>query len=423
MNTKPRQNDEFHPSMAHLETSAPFAGHRPAEHLGAVKPPLHPASTFVFPSAEEGAAHMETAYGVEGAQSPEKPGYIYSRLSNPTLEVAEQRLAAWDASESAAFFASGMAAISTALLAWSGQERAVWYCEPLYGGSEHFIRDILPKWGVAVKALKGLEALDAALSEADGVLPGILYLETPANPTLQLHRIRTAADWARTHEREDHPIQVMVDNTYLGPVLQRPLEHGADLLVYSATKYIGGHSDLIAGAVSGRRGSVAKVVEFRHFLGGMADPHTAWMLARSMETLAIRMERQQATAEHVFNFLRTHEHVTRLRTGWQADLHTERDRAIAAEQMLGGGSMGAFEVAGGREAAFQVLNKLKHFQLAVSLGSTESLAEHPASMTHAGVPKDVKAAHGITEGLIRISIGLEHPDDLIDDLRQALAQL
>lgn len=409
--------------MAHIETTAPFAGHHPAEHLGAVKPPLHPASTFVFPSAEAGAARLETAYGVEGAQPPSEPGYIYSRLSNPTLEVAEKRLAAWDASESAAFFASGMAAISTALLAWSGATRAVWYCEPLYGGTEHFIREILPQWGVDVRALAGLDALDTALAEADGALPGCIYLETPANPTLQLHRIRTAADWARTHEREDHPIQVMVDNTYLGPILQRPLEHGADLLVYSATKYIGGHSDLVAGAVSGRAASVDKVREFRHFLGGMADPHTAWMLARSMETLAIRMERQQATAMHVFDFLRAHPKVTRLRTGWSEDLQTEQDRAIAAEQMRGGGSMGAFEVAGGRTAAFQVLNHLKHFQLAVSLGSTESLAEHPASMTHAGVPNDIKAVHGITEGLIRISIGLEHPDDLIEDLRQALALL
>ena len=160
MNTKPRQNDEFHPSMAHLETSAPFAGHRPAEHLGAVKPPLHPASTFVFPSAEEGAAHMETAYGVEGAQSPEKPGYIYSRLSNPTLEVAEQRLAAWDASESAAFFASGMAAISTALFAFLKPGDHVLMQTGLYGGTTSLAEHDLKAMGIEVSYTAGLSVLD-----------------------------------------------------------------------------------------------------------------------------------------------------------------------------------------------------------------------------------------------------------------------
>jgi methionine-gamma-lyase len=404
--------------MPHLFTSAPFAGHNPAENLGAVKPPMHPASTFVFPNAETGAAHLETAYGVPGAEAPERPGYIYSRLSNPTLELAEKRLAAWDASDDALFFASGMAAISTALLAMTKGGGGVAFCPPLYGGTEHFIREILPLWNIHVRELTGgLDDLDDFT-----VLPSCIYLETPANPTLQLHRIQQAADWARAHETPEHPIAVVVDNTYLGPILQRPLEHGADLLVYSATKYIGGHSDLVAGAVSGRQTMVDRVREFRHFLGGMAAPQTAWLLARSMETLAVRVERQQATAGRVFEFLRTHPQVQRLLSGWTEDL-SKADQAIAAEQMRGGGSMAAFEVPGGRPAAFAVLNRLKHFQLAVSLGSTESLAEHPASMTHAGVPPEVKAHHGITEGLIRISIGLEHPDDLIEDLRQALEAL
>jgi methionine-gamma-lyase len=355
---------------------------------------------------------------VPGAEAPERPGYIYSRLSNPTLELAEKRLAAWDASDDALFFASGMAAISTALLAMTKGGGGVAFCPPLYGGTEHFIREILPLWNIHVRELTGgLDDLDDFT-----VLPSCIYLETPANPTLQLHRIQQAADWARAHETPEHPIAVVVDNTYLGPILQRPLEHGADLLVYSATKYIGGHSDLVAGAVSGRQTMVDRVREFRHFLGGMAAPQTAWLLARSMETLAVRVERQQATAGRVFEFLRNHPQVQRLLSGWTEDL-SKADQAIAAEQMRGGGSMAAFEVPGGRPAAFAVLNRLKHFQLAVSLGSTESLAEHPASMTHAGVPPEVKAHHGITEGLIRISIGLEHPDDLIEDLRQALEAL
>ena len=200
------------------------------------------------------------------------------------------------------------------------------------------------------------------------------------------------------------------------------MEHGADVLVYSATKYIGGHSDLIAGAASGKADAVARIREYRHFLGGMADPNTCWMLMRSMETLAIRVRHQQDVAEQVFAHLRNHPKVQRFISAWSVDL-SDSNKAVAEEQMLGGGAMAAFEVAGGRAGAFRVLNAFKHFQLAVSLGSTESLAEHPASMTHAGVPPEVKAQYGISEGLIRISVGIERPEDLIADLDQALAQV
>ncbi len=408
--------------MAYRETTAPFVGHHPADHEGSIKTPIYPTSTFKFSSAEEGAAHMETAYGVPGAAAPKGPNAIYSRLSNPTLSAAEQRLSAWDESEDAAFFASGMAAITTTFLAWTSADRPLWFCPPLYGGSEHFIREILPGMGVRVVEVDHLDHLDAILEREGGRKPGMIYLETPANPTMQIHRIRTAADWARQHESEDHRMIVGVDNTYLGPILQRPLEHGADVLVYSATKYIGGHSDLIAGAASGKADAVARIREYRHFLGGMADPNTCWMLMRSMETLAIRVRHQQDVAEQVFAHLRNHPKVQRFISTWSVDL-SDSNKAVAEEQMLGGGAMAAFEVAGGRAGAFRVLNAFKHFQLAVSLGSTESLAEHPASMTHAGVPPEVKAKFGISEGLIRISVGIERPEDLIEDLDQALAQV
>ena len=365
---------------------------------------------------------METSYGVPGAATPTSPNAIYSRMSNPTMSAAEDRLAAWDESEAAALFASGMAAITTTFLAWTGAARPLWYCPPLYGGTEHFIREILPSMGVHVVEIDQLDHLESVLAQEGGRLPGLIHIETPANPTMQVHRIRTAADWARQHETEAHRIIVSVDNTYLGPLLQRPLEHGADVLLYSATKYIGGHSDLIAGAASGVSDALVRIREYRNFLGGMADPNTCWMLLRSMETLAIRVHHQQAVAEQVFAHLRHHPAIMRFNSAWPADL-PESDRVIASEQMIGGGAMAAFEVAGGRAAAFRVLNALKHFQLAVSLGSTESLAEHPASMTHAGVPAEVKAAFGITEGLIRISVGIERPEDLIADLDQALAQI
>jgi len=403
----------------HLETRAMFAGHRPSDANMAIKPPMHPASTFVFPDARTGAAHMETAYGVEGAETP-PAGFIYSRLGNPTVTMAEQRLAAWDSSEDAALFGSGMAAISTALLAWSGEDRPVWFVGPLYGGTHHFLDEVLPSMGREVAEMDNLDQLDPTLVARGGQRPGIIYLETPANPTMQIQRIRTAAEWAAQHSTDDHRILVMVDNTYLGPVLQRPLEQGADLVLYSATKYLGGHSDLIAGGASGCADVVAKVKEFRTFLGGTIDAWTAWMLARSMETLHIRVERQQQSTGAILQSLRELCGQDAVSSAWEEDLHAMgQDVSIAQAQQLGGGAMIGLEVPGGRKGAFAFLDALEVFQLAVSLGSTESLAEHPASMTHAGVPAEVKAQTGITEGFVRLSIGLEHPEDLMADLAQA----
>jgi len=403
----------------HLETRAMFAGYRPSDADMAVKPPMHPASTFVFPDARTGAAHMETAYGIEGAETP-PDGFIYSRLGNPTVRMAEQRLAAWDDSEDAALFGSGMAAISTALLAWSGADRPVWFVGPLYGGTHHFLEEVMPSMGRTVTEIDHLDQLDATLEDLGGQRPGIVYLETPANPTMQIQRIRTAAEWAAQHSTEDHRIVVMVDNTYLGPILQRPLEEGADLVLYSATKYLGGHSDLIAGGASGGADIVAKVKEFRTFLGGTIDSWTAWMLARSMETLHVRVEHQQRTAGHVLNHLRALCGAENVKSAWSDDLATMgQDVAAAEAQQRGGGAMIGLHVPGGREGAFAFLDALQVFKLAVSLGSTESLAEHPASMTHAGVPADVKARTGITEGFVRLSIGLEHPKDLVNDLTHA----
>jgi methionine-gamma-lyase len=274
--------------------------------------------------------------------------------------------------------------------------------------------------GRDVREIESLEGLDHALHAAEGKLPGIIYLETPANPTMQLQRIRTAAEWAATHSTSDHRILVMVDNTYLGPVLQRPLEEGADVVLYSATKYLGGHSDLIAGGASGSAEAMGKVKEFRTFLGGMLDPHSAWMLARSMETLHVRVERQQENAGHLLAHLRELCGPEAIRSAWKEDLTTMgEDIDIAEQQQRGGGSMIGLTVPGGREGAFAFLDALTVFKLAVSLGSTESLAEHPASMTHAGVPAEAKLRMGITEGFVRLSVGLEHPEDLKEDVAHA----
>ena len=406
--------------MNELETRAMFAGYHPASGDGAVKPAMQPSSTFVFPTAEAGAAMMAAAYGLPTGLEPNSPpqGHIYSRLTNPTVDVAEARLAAWDEAEDAAFFSTGMAAITTAILAGTGPNRPLWFCSPLYGGTEHFVREILPTMGVTVRELESLDELEAKAAELKEI-PGVIYMETPANPTMQLHRMRTAVEFAHRHRTEEHPVWTYVDNTYLGPILQRPLELGVDLLLYSATKYLGGHSDLVAGAASGNKELMGGVKAYRTFLGGMIDSWTAWMLSRSMETLHVRVERQQENCKHVADFLRVHPAIDLLQSAWNEDLPAA-DQAIAAEQMTGGGAMLAITVRGGREGAFRVLNRLKTFQLAVSLGSSESLAQHPASMTHVAVPDEVKQKFGISEGLIRLSIGLENPKDLIQDLDQAL---
>ncbi len=410
----------------HLETRSLFAGYDPSENFGAVKPPIHPASTFVFPSARAGAALMETAYGIEGAEAPKCDGFIYSRLGNPTLTVAEKRLAAWDGADAAAFFASGMAAISTTLMAHTSKERPLYYVGPLYGGTQHIIDYILPEMGVEVVKLDSFDDLEA-IGKPEA-LPGMVYLETPANPTLQIHDIELATKWAKSNSTEEERILVVVDNTFLGPIIQRPLELGADLNVYSATKYIGGHSDVIAGGVSGEAEAMTKVYEYRTFFGGMADPWTSWLLARSMETLHVRVERQTESARTVLDFLQEktgvpRNGINRVLSAWEQDLAGKGDyksAAIVKKQQKNGGAMLAFELPGGRKAAQAFLDSLEVFQLAVSLGSTESLAEHPASMTHAGVSPEDKERTGITEGLVRLSIGLENADDLIADIEQAL---
>ncbi len=403
----------------HLETRSIFAGYDPAENFGAVKPPIQPASTFIFPDARTGAAHMETAYGVEVAETP-PDGYIYSRLGNPTLTIAEKRLASWDGADSAAFFSSGMAAISTALMAHTSKDRALWYVGPLYGGTQHIIDDILPKMGVEINRLNSLE--DLVSMDISAGLPGMIYLETPANPTLQVHDISLATKWARENETEDAQIIVAIDNTFLGPIIQRPLDLGADLNLYSATKYIGGHSDVVAGAVSGRAEAMARIYEYRTFFGGMADPWTSWLLARSMETLHVRVERQVESARKILDFLNGYQEI-KVFSAWEEDLAKAGDykaAAIVHKQQKNGGAMMSIEIPGGRKAAFAFLDALEVFKLAVSLGSTESLAEHPASMTHAGVSPEEKQRTGITEGLVRLSIGLENVDDLIADIAKAL---
>lgn len=398
-------------------------GYRPEWSEGSIKSPIFQTSTFVFQTAEEGKHFFEIATGQVEAKEGERPGMIYSRLNNPDLEILEDRLCLWEDAEMGLVFASGMAAIATTLLTYVRPGDILLHSEPLYGGTTHLVNETLPEFGiisVPFRAGMSREEVESKIAEHEphGRLAMIL-IETPANPTLDLIDIRMCAEIAESRRTDERNPLLVVDNTFLGPLWQHPLQHGADMVIYSATKYIGGHSDLVAGAVIGSEADIKPIAATRTYMGTMADAWTGWLLMRSLETLHMRMTRQGDTAAKVARFLEEHPKVRSLR---YLDLLDASDPQydIYRRQCLSPGAMISFEVGGGEPAAFRFLNALKLVKLAVSLGGTESLAEHPASMTHSGVPADEKVRTGVTAGLVRLSIGVEHPDDLIADLGQAL---
>ena len=406
-------------------------GYGYAPHLseGALKPPLFQTSTFVFETAEDGKASFELAYGLREKRRGEEMHLIYSRINNPNLEVLEDRLAVWDGADKALAFASGMAAISTAMMTFLRPGDSFVFSEPVYGGAEYLVHTILPQFGargVGFIAEGGPDAFRAAAREADALASAsggkvaAIYIETPANPTNGLVDISLARELSEARQGPDGRPPVIVDNTFLGPLWQSPLAHGADLCVTSLTKYVGGHSDLIAGAVSGAATWIGRVAVFRTILGTMTDPHTAWLLLRSLETLKLRMDAAEAGARKVAAYLRSHR---RVKSVWYLPFLPENhpDRPLFEKQCRSAGSTFSFEIDGGEAEAFAFLNRLEVIKLAVSLGGTETLASHPAAMTHSDVPPAERQRLGITESLIRLSIGVENPDDLIADIEQALS--
>ncbi|MAT53632.1 MAG: methionine gamma-lyase [Saprospirales bacterium] len=399
-------------------------GYKPEWSEGAIKCPIFQTSTFVFQSAEEGKAFFELAYGLREKGEKEKPGLIYSRLNNPDLEILENRLSLWDGAEDCAVFESGMSAITTAMLEFLQPGDLLVYSNPVYGGTSHFIQHFLPKYGIDVLAFAPGTSKDQLIrmieesGQADRL--AMVYLETPANPTNDLISIKMCRELADHFGSAEHRVLVAVDNTYLGPLWQHPLKHGADLVLYSATKYIGGHSDVIAGAVLGSKELMERVKTLRTFLGNMAGPWTGWLLLRSLETLKIRMQRQASNAKKVVEFLAEHPKVEKVHYLGLLTPEDGEQYHIFKSQCESAGAMVSIEVQGGEAGAFQFLNNLKLVKLAVSLGSTESLAQHPATMTHAGLDPEEKLRYGITPNLVRLSVGVEHPDDIIYDLENAL---
>jgi len=407
----------------HPESLMMSYGYKPELSEGAVKPPIFQTSTFAFKTAEEGKAFFEVAYGLREKNADEELGLIYSRINNPNLQILEERLCLWDKAEQCAVFESGMSAISTVLLEFLKPGDLLLYSMPTYGGTDHFINYFLHDIGVETigfhpgDSKEELVRLITESGKADKL--ALIYLETPANPTNELIDIEMCKEVANSFSSEAKQVYVAVDNTYMGPLWSSPIKNGADLVLYSATKYIGGHSDLIAGAVLGNNELMTRVKTLRTFLGNMASPHTCWLLLRSLETLKVRMEQQARNAKEVAAFLATHPKV--------ADLHylgnidpSSAAYAIYKKQYTSGGAMLSFEIIGKEADAFRFLNHLRLIKLAVSLGSTESLVQHPASMTHIGLPQELRDKIGITERLIRLSIGVEHHEDLIADISNAL---
>lgn len=408
-------------SSHHPQTSIIDGFYEPADYHGAVKMPLHHSSTYTFESAEQAARFFEIS---QGKRVPEagQSGFIYSRLNTPNLQLAEQRLTIYDGGEAAALFESGMAAISATAMSLLQPGAVILHSEPLYGGTDHFFRDILGHWGVTLLSYAPAETAEDIIArlEKSGKTERIamLYVETPSNPLNTLIDFEVVMAVRNYIRAAGGAAVVVADNTYLGPVFQQPLKLGADVVVYSGTKYIGGHSDLLAGAAIGSKTHIQKIKKIRSSLGNMAGPHTAWLLTRSLETLDLRMRAAEANARAILNFLESHPKIAQLHyPGYQ------RQEAIYARQCSGSGATIGMELKGGQAAAFEFLNNLQLIKLAVSLGGTESLATHPPTTTHSNVAESIRLAYGIRPGLIRLSVGIEHASDLIADIAQALKKV
>lgn len=408
----------------HDETLMLGYGYDPALSEGSVKPPVFLTSTFTFPSADAGREFFDIVSGRTKGKNDSDGGLVYSRFNHPNAQIVEERLALFENADAGAVFSSGMAAIATVFYAHLRPGDVVLHSTPLYGGTDSLLRKFMPQFGITAiefedpnDPAKVRAAVQAA--EAKGRV-AMIYLETPSNPLSTLVDIGLASEVAgESAARQKHRPLVVVDNTLQGPVFQSAIGAGADLSLYSLTKYVGGHSDLIAGGVVGHRTAMTPVRMLRSLLGGSLDPHSCWMLSRSLETVTLRMHRAGENATKIAEWLAKHPAVSAMHFPTLSKPGSVQ-RRIYDKQCKGPGSLMAFDV-GTRERAFRVLDRMQIVKLAVSLGGTESLACHPSTTIISSVVEEQRLAMGVTDGLIRLSVGIEHIDDLIADLTQALA--
>ncbi|MBU3033014.1 methionine gamma-lyase [Tritonibacter mobilis] len=384
-------------------TRAIHHAYDPMQNEGALTPPVHLTSTFVFENAEAGGEMF----------AGEREGHIYSRISNPTCALLEQRIATLEGAEAGLALASGMGAVTAILWTLLSPGDEVIVDKTLYGCTFAYMRHGLSKWGVTITHvdMTDADALRAAISDKTRVV----YFETPANPNMRLVDIKLASEIAHSVGA-----RVVVDNTYATPYLTRPIELGADLVLHSATKYLGGHGDVVAGLVAGSAELLTEIrlVGMKDMTGAVMAPFNAMLIMRGLKTLALRMDRHCASAQTVAEWLEAQPGVAKV---YFPGLQSFEQQAIAKAQMAQPGGMIAFELEGGMEAGISLMNRLQMIQRAVSLGDAETLIQHPASMTHSTYTPEERAEHGISDGLVRLSVGLEEVSDILDDLHQALS--
>lgn len=402
-------------------------GYHPEHYQGSMKQPIFQTSTYEFPNAQAGKDFFSWATGKEEVPEGATMGNIYGRMGSPNTQLLEQRLAFLDGAADAVVFASGMAAIASTLLDLTKPGQVLLHTAPVYGGTHSFFSHYLAQYDVITHTVLGHLSAEEAVEEVRELYPEKtvcgFFTETPANPTMEVYSVRKARAIADALSTEAHQVPVVVDNTYMGPLLHAPLELGAHLVVYSATKNLGGHSDVIAGAVTGLAPWIDGVRRARTFIGGILGPMDSWLLLRSLETYKLRVLAQQEATHRVAEALAHHPATQEVRYLGNIKDWNPAAAATVNEEFKGTGSMIALHIKGAEAEAFKVLDALSVFKLGVSLGSTESLSEHPYSMTHGKVDDALKPKIGITENLIRLSIGVEDPADLIADLQQALDKI
>ncbi|SDM72881.1 methionine-gamma-lyase [Psychrobacillus sp. OK028] len=387
------------------ETLYIHEGYKTGEHQDSLSVPLYQTSTFAFDTAEQGERRF----------SGEEPGGVYSRIGNPTVRVLEERIVAMELGEGALAFGSGMAAVSTILVHLTKSGDHILCTRGIYGCTFGLLKIMKEKYNIThdLKALVSEEEVENAIQPNTACI----YIETPINPTMEIVDIELITKVAKKHG-----IPVVVDNTFSSPYLQNPLELGADFVLHSATKYINGHGDVIAGILVGKdkekmetiRGTVQK--DF----GGIISPFDAWLLIRGLKTLHVRMDRHSKNASEVFDFLKSHPFVENIYYPFDVD---NQQYHVAKKQMKAGGGLISFTIKGGMKQAQKLMNELKLIKIAVSLGDAETLIQHPYTMTHSIVPEKERLEMGITGGLLRLSVGLENSRDILEDLKQALDKM
>jgi len=402
-------------------TSVISAGYDPALSEMSAKMPIFATSTFIFKTAEDGERFFRLSSHPEERKHDEEPGLIYTRLNNPNMEIVEDKMVVMQpGAEAAAVLPSGMSAISSSILALLNPGDTIVYSAPLYGGTEHLFNTAINKYKIKTVPVHSLtvDEYRKVIDKHKDTL-AMIFIETPTNPTIVHSDVEEIVKLVREYSADDKRVIVAVDNTFMGPVFQNFFDVGIDICIYSATKFIGGHSDLIGGFVLGSKSDIQKIKSFRSVIGAATDPFCCWLMARSLETVEIRMLKASENAQKVAAFLDNHPIVEKvLYPSLLKKGNPQYD--IYKKQCSGPGSLISFYIKGGKKEAFKVLNNVHVCRLAVSLGGTETLIQHPRRMTHADVPEELCQATGLTDSMIRISIGVEDADDLINDLKQAL---